>query len=198
MWNRLKRPLQAVLLLALVALCAWAAFPVQQKIHLGLDLQGGGSFLLQLQTTPDVPKITNDVQNQVELVVQNRINALGVSEPVITKVGSDRLLVQLPALNSQEIDNAETLLKQTAKLDFKIIPDNVSKHIAADPKYAASLGPYNDSGPVVYSGAELKSAAPGFGPGGQPEVDFRTKDPTKFAKITRDNMGKPLGIFLDK
>ena len=82
MWNKLKRPLQAVLLLALVGLCAWAVSPIQKKIHLGLDLQGGARVLLQLDTTKDVPQITSDVQNQVELVIQNRVNGLGVSEPV--------------------------------------------------------------------------------------------------------------------
>ncbi|MBV9409210.1 MAG: protein translocase subunit SecD, partial [Candidatus Eremiobacteraeota bacterium] len=88
MWNKLKRPLQAVLLLALVGLCVWAVLPIQKKIHLGLDLQGGARVLLQLDTTKDVPKITTDVQNQVELVVQKRVNGLGVSEPVISKAGT--------------------------------------------------------------------------------------------------------------
>ncbi|MBV8354744.1 MAG: hypothetical protein JO101_05460, partial [Candidatus Eremiobacteraeota bacterium] len=50
MWSRFKTPLKAGLLLALVALCLWAVAPVQQKIHLGLDLRGGVRVLLQLQT----------------------------------------------------------------------------------------------------------------------------------------------------
>ena len=78
MWNKLKRPLQAVLLLAVVGLCIWAILPIQQKIHLGLDLQGGARVLLELQTTKEVPVITDDIQNQVETVVQNRVNGMGV------------------------------------------------------------------------------------------------------------------------
>ncbi len=69
MWNKLKRPVQAVLLLAVVGLCIWAILPIQQKIHLGLDLQGGARVLLQLEPTKEVPTITDDVQNQVETVV---------------------------------------------------------------------------------------------------------------------------------
>ena len=46
-------------------------------------------------------------------------------------------------------------------------------------------GAYKDSGPVVYSGSELKSASPGFGQGGEPQVNFTTKDPKKFADMTR-------------
>jgi preprotein translocase subunit SecD len=197
MWNKLKRPLQAVLLLALVGLCIWAILPVQKKIRLGLDLQGGARVLLQLQTTPDVPKITSDIQNQVELVIQNRVNNMGVSEPVITRVGTDRLLVEVPAVKNA--DELERLLKEAAVLEFKIMPPQVEQRATTDKKYANDPnGAYKASGPVVYTGAELKSASPGFGPGGQPEVDFQTKNPTKFAKLTRDNMGKLLAIFLDK
>ena len=93
MWNKLKRPLQAVLLLAVIGLCLWAILPIQQKIHLGLDLQGGVRVLLELQPTDTIKTITPDIQSQVEQVVQNRVNGLGVSEPVITKVGNNRLLV---------------------------------------------------------------------------------------------------------
>ncbi|GAC1572759.1 MAG: protein translocase subunit SecD [Candidatus Elarobacter sp.] len=197
MWNKLKRPLQAILLLALVGLCVWAIVPLQTKIHLGLDLQGGARVLLQLNTTKDVPRITPEVQNQVELVVDKRVNSLGVSEPVISKAGSDRLLVEVPAVKNA--DQLETLLKQVAVLEFKIEPPQVSARARADKKYAEDPnGAYKDSGAVVYSGSELKSAAPGFGQGGEPQVDFTTKNPQKFAKMTSDNMGKIMGIFLDK
>src|ERR1700676_653718 len=98
MWNKLKRPLQAVLLVALVGLVVWAIVPIQKKIHLGLDLQGGARVLLQLNTTKDVPRITPAVQNQVELVIDRRVNSMGVSEPVISKVGTDRLLIEVPAV----------------------------------------------------------------------------------------------------
>jgi len=197
MWNKLKRPLQAVLLLALVGLCVWAIVPIQKKIHLGLDLQGGARVLLQLETTKDVPQITNDVQNQVQLVIENRINGMGVSEPIISKSGSNRLLVELPAV--QNADELERLLKETAVLDFKICPMPVVQKAESNKKYADDPnGAYKDCGPVVYSGAELKRAAPGFGQGGEPQVDFWTKNPTKFATLTRDHMNQQLTIFLDK
>jgi len=197
MWNKLKRPLQAVLLLALVGLCAWAVTPIQKKIHLGLDLQGGARVELQLETTKDVPQITADVQNQVEGVIERRVNTLGVSEPVISKVGTNRLLVEVPALkNADELDK---LLKEAAVLDFKICPPQVAQRADSDKKYANNInGAYKDCGPVVYSGAELKSASPGFGQGGEPQVNFITKNPTKFANLTRDHMNQLLSIFLDR
>jgi len=198
MWNKLKRPLQAVLLLTLVGLCIWAIVPIQTKIHLGLDLQGGARVLLQLETTKDVPQITAEAQNQVEAVIERRVNTLGVSEAVISKVGSNRLLVEVPAVKNA--DELERLLKEAAVLDFKICPPKVRDRAEVEKKTYADdpNGAYKDCGPIVYSGAELKSAHPGFGPGGQPQVDFTTKNSTKFAQLTRDHMGQLLTIFLDK
>jgi preprotein translocase subunit SecD len=197
MWNRLKTPLKALFIAAIVALCVWAVMPIQQKIHLGLDLQGGVRVLLQLNPSKDVPSINAQVQSQVEQVVQNRVNGLGVSEPVISKVGTDRLLVELPAVKNP--DEAVSVLKDVAVLEFKIVPEKVRERADADQKYANDPGgAYKDSGPTVYSGADLKGAQPSFGPSGQPQIVFQTKNPAKFGKVTQENLGKALGIFLDK
>ncbi len=188
--------------MALVALCVWAIVPIQSKIHLGLDLQGGARVLLQLQTTPEVPKITPDIQNQVEQVVDRRVNSLGVAEPVITREGTDRLLVEVPALKNS--DELEALLKKSAVLEFKIVPPQVDQRAAQIPDYGkrigkyANHGAYDDAGPDVYTGAELKHASNGFGQAGQPEVDFTTKNPTKFAQMTQKYRGQLMAIFLDK
>jgi len=197
MWNKVKRPLQAVLLLVIVAACVYAIVPIQQKIHLGLDLQGGVRVLLELEPTDTVKTITSDVQSQVEQVVQTRVNSLGVSEPVITRIGTNRLLVELPAVKNP--DEAERLLKEAAVLEYKIIPPKVSARARTDLKYAADPnGAYKDSGDVVYTGAEMKSASPSFGQAGSPEISFSLKDAQKFGKLTQANIGKQLGIFLDK
>jgi preprotein translocase subunit SecD len=183
--------------LGTVALCLYLILPLQTKIKLGLDLQGGVRVLLQLNTSPEVPKITRQVQSQVELVIQNRINGLGVSEPVITPVGDDRILVELP--NVKNPDEAVRTLKDVAKLDFKIVPPKVNQRALSDKKYADDPnGAYKDSGPIVYSGADLKGAQAAFDQSNNPKIDFQTKDPAKFGKMTQDNMGKLLGIFLDK
>jgi preprotein translocase subunit SecD len=197
MWQRIQTPLKGVALLAVAALCLYAILPVQQKIHLGLDLQGGVRVLLELQPTKEVPKITRAVQNQAAEVVQLRVNGLGVAEPVITSVGDNRILVELP--NVKNPDDAVRTLKEVAKLDFKIIPPAVYNRTQGDKKYAQDPnGAYKDSGPIVYSGADLKGAQAAFDPGGQPKIDFQTKDGAAFGKLTSENMGKFLGIFLDQ
>jgi preprotein translocase subunit SecD len=197
MWNKLKRPLQAVLLLAVVGVCLWAILPIQQKIHLGLDLQGGVRVLLELQPTDTIKTITPEIQGQVEQVVQNRVNGLGVAEPVITRVGTNRLLVELPA--AKDPDEVERQLKEAAVLDFKIVPQQVDAKIRADKAYGQNPdGAYKDSGAIVYSGADLKGAQAAYGQAGEPQINFQTKDPKKFGDLTQKYMGQLLGIFLDK
>ncbi len=210
-WNTLKTPFKALVILAVVALSVWAILPVQQKIRLGLDLQGGSRLLLQLYPTAEVPKITTQVQAQTREVIDRRINGLGVAEPSISNVGSDRILVELP--NVKNPDEAERVLKEVAVLEYKIVPPEVQQrgdaavaalanpNISAKAKAAAEAyvarGAYDASGPVVYSGKDLKAAQAGFDQSGQPNVLFQTKDPAKFGKLTTANLGKFLGIFLD-
>src|SRR5215469_7707538 len=175
-WNKLKTPVKALVILALTGLSIWQILPIDKKIHLGLDLQGGARLLLQMYPTADVPQITSQVQAQTREVIDRRINGLGVAEPSISNVGSDRILVELP--NVKNPDQAEQALKQVAVLDYKIVPPEVNakataaqqlldakagtaKQRAEAEAYVAQ-GAYDASGPVVYSGKDLKSAQAGF------------------------------------
>jgi preprotein translocase subunit SecD len=210
-WNTLKSPFKALVIVAIVAVSLWAILPVQQKIHLGLDLEGGSRLLLQLYPTTEVPTITTQVQAQTREVIDRRINGLGVAEPSISNVGSDRILVELP--NVKNPDEAERVLKEVAVLAYKIVPPDVEQKaqgalaVLASPNAPAkdkaqaeayvANGAYDASGPVVYSGKDLKAAQAGFDQSNQPNVLFQTKDPAKFGKLTTANLGKFLGIFLD-
>ncbi|MBV8372822.1 MAG: hypothetical protein JOY69_06145, partial [Candidatus Eremiobacteraeota bacterium] len=53
-WNNLKTPFKALVIIAVIVLSVWSIVPLQQKIHLGLDLQGGSRLLLQLYPTAEV------------------------------------------------------------------------------------------------------------------------------------------------
>ncbi len=197
MWRKLQPWLKGLSVLGIVALCLYLILPIQNKIKLGLDLQGGVRVLLELRPSPEVPKIDKTIQAEVEQVIQNRINGLGVAEPVITPVGSDRILVELP--NVKDPDEAVRTLKEVAKLDFKIVPEAVNERALRDKKYAADPnGAYKDSGPIVYSGADLKGAQPAYDQSNNPKIEFQTKDAKKFGELTQTNMGKLLGIFLDR
>ncbi|MBV9027176.1 MAG: hypothetical protein JO311_01045, partial [Candidatus Eremiobacteraeota bacterium] len=210
-WKILRAPFKALVIVAVCAVSIWAILPVQAKIHLGLDLQGGARLLLQLYPTEEVPQITSQVQAQTREVIDRRINGLGVAEPSISNVGTDRILVELPAVKNP--DQAEQVLKQVAVLQYKIVPFDVmqkaeaanatlknpnvsAKDKAAAEKYVAETA-YKLSGNVVYSGKDLKSAQASYDQGGRPNILFQTKDPAKFGKLTAANVQKPLGIFLD-
>jgi len=197
-WNRLQNPMKALVVLAIAGFCIWAILPIQKKIHLGLDLQGGVRVLLQLNPNAQVPRVNSQVQAEVEQVIQNRINGLGVTEPVITRVGGDRLMVELPQVKNP--DEATKTLKEVAQLEFKIVPDAIAARADRDPKYARDpKGAYKDSGAVVYSGAELKNAVSGYqSSSNNPVIYFYTKNPRKFGDLTQKNLGRRLGIFLDQ
>jgi preprotein translocase subunit SecD len=198
MWLRLKPWVTGGFIAGIVALCLYLVLPIQSKIKLGLDLQGGVRVLLQLEPSPEVPQINRQIQGQVMQVIDARINGLGVAEPQISTVGNDRILVELP--NVKNPDEAVRSLKDVAKLDYKIMPTAVYERSMSDKKYASDPnGAYKDSGPIVYSGADIKSAASAPSQSGTGwRIEFETKDPEKFGKMTQANLGKELGLFLDK
>lgn len=106
------------LVLALIVVLVIAAITVLVKIpiQLGLDLQGGAQLTIQVKPTAEIKKITTEELEGVLRVIENRVNGLGVSEPVVQTVGSDQILVQLPGVNDPQ--QAERVLGGTAQLDF--------------------------------------------------------------------------------
>lgn len=105
--------------LVLIAILLLAAITVLVTIpiRLGLDLQGGAQLTIQIKTTNEIKQITPEMLEGVESVVRNRIDALGVAEPVVQTVGKDQILVQLPGVNDPK--QAERVLGGTAQLDFR-------------------------------------------------------------------------------
>ena len=213
-WNTFKPFVKALVIAGVVAYSLWACLPIDTKIHLGLDLQGGSRLLLQLSPTAESGPITSDIQAQTRQVIDQRINSLGVTEPQISNVGSTRILVELP--NVKNPDQAEQLLKQVAVLEYKIMPPEVEAkaeqalQIVNNPKLGGfsakqraqaqayvEQGAYAASGKVVYTGKELQSASPGFDQSGNPDITFITKNPSKFFDLTKANLGKLLAVFLD-
>ena len=103
--------------LILVLVIASVTVLSQIPIRLGLDLRGGSQLTIQLQTSEEVPTIDERVMEGVLKIVENRVNALGVSESVVQSLGQDQILVQLPGVNDPE--QAERVLGGTAQLDFR-------------------------------------------------------------------------------
>ncbi len=120
-----KRILGSVLTVLAVAFCLQTVNPPSEKIRLGLDLQGGTSFLIRLD--PPVAEngerraITRDMVEQAMEAIRKRIDTFGVSEPIITPQGTDRILVQIPGLDAAKIAEAREQLRKVAKLEFKLV-----------------------------------------------------------------------------
>jgi len=126
-------------LLALIIVLVIAAIVaiVQIPVPLGLDLQGGSQLTIQVKPTAEIKQITERELEAVKKVVEGRINSLGVSEPVIQTVGSDKILVQLPGVNDPE--QAERVLGGTAQLEFRTQKPNTETQLFAFQSSRAEL-----------------------------------------------------------
>ena len=102
-----------------------AGYLVNNSIKLGLDLQGGMHLVLEVDD-PQGEMSTeerSDAIDRAERILRTRIDEFGVEEPLIQKIGSDRIIVELPGIDDQ--DRAKSLIQQSAFLEFKlVVPTN--------------------------------------------------------------------------
>lgn len=115
-----KRTIGLVLTVLLMAMCIEAIIPPAQKIRLGLDLRGGTSFLLRL-VGEGGEEITPTTLDQAIEVIRKRVDQFGVSEPVIASQGRDRILVQIPGLDTKQLAQTKEQLQRVAKLEFALV-----------------------------------------------------------------------------
>ncbi len=92
----------------------------KRSIHLGLDLVGGMHLTLEVDKTELTAEQARDAGDRALEVIRNRIDQFGVFEPIIQKVGQDRILVQLPGVDRER---AKGLIGQTAQLTFQLVAE---------------------------------------------------------------------------
>ena len=119
-----KRALGLSLIVLLVVLCLLSVYPPAQKIVLGLDLKGGTEFLIRLVKENKDAIISPKAQETAVEVIRSRVDKFGVGEPVISRVGEDQILVQIPGLSTAQINEARERLQTVAKLEFKSVYPN--------------------------------------------------------------------------
>ncbi len=198
--NRLAFLRGLVFILAVVVALTYLG--LSREVRLGLDLKGGTQLTLQALPTQEVPEITPEVMQGVEAVVQQRINGLGVTEPLIQISGRDRLFVQLPGV--ADPDRAVALLGDTAQLEFRkglvpvsALPRNEQGEVTAGENPEALFER------VGLTGDLLRNAYPQAPRRGSQSwevlLEFKPEGAEKFAQLTRElaGTGRPLGIFLD-
>lgn len=98
--------------LVLAAIALLTQFPLNQ----GLDLKGGARLTLQVQPTEEITTISPENLSDAKRVIENRVNGLGVAEPVVQTVNPDKIVVQLPGVSDPQ--QAERVLGETAQLEF--------------------------------------------------------------------------------
>jgi preprotein translocase subunit SecD len=169
-WTKTLR-VASVFIVIFVALLL--SLPLKEKINLGLDLQGGSNIILECVDTPNAP-VDNDAVDRALEIIRNRIDQLGVSEPLIQRQGERRILVQLPGV--EDPDTAAGIIGKTALLEFK-----------------------NEKGETQLTGANLINAKASFDQFSRSVVliEFDKIGAKEFGEATKNNVGKMLSITLD-
>jgi len=192
---------------ALVIFCVWQIVPLQEKISLGLDLQGGMHLVLKVDTSQIPEKDRADAADRALEVIRNRVDQFGVKEPSIQRQGEDEIVVQLPGITDRA--RALELIGRTAQLQFKLVsddPEKLNQALAGTPPAGYELKQVENEELLLeqeasMTGDALVDAQMDYDQSrfNQPYVSF-TLSPQwsrRFARLTRANIGKRLAIVLD-
>src|SRR5256884_297644 len=212
-----KRLLAMTLTLLLVIFSIWGNWPPEKKIRLGLDIKGGTSFLIRL--VKGDKEVTKGMLGQAVEVIRKRVDYFGSGEPIISPVGVDRILIQIPGLDTAKIQEARDQLSRVARLEFRMVyPDNgkrlqdidASKDVIP-PDYRIEVYKMTAEGnekpreerllvkkKADLGGEHVSHASAGYGnEGWEVRLDFDSEGAKRFGDITAANVGHRFAIVLD-
>jgi preprotein translocase subunit SecD len=178
---------------------ALAADGSSRKIEtkLGLDLQGGLQVEYRVVPAGGKTPTAADV-DVVKQIIERRVNATGVSEPVVLTSGSDRIVVEVPGISDTEA--IRKLVGQTGRLDFVPLPAaSYGNATNPGPRTATEGQPLPTQEQVLFSGDQVTSANVATDQQGRRVVAFRLGDDgaKKFATYTSEHVGEFFAIVLD-
>lgn len=179
-----------------------AASVLNKDFHI-LDLaeSGPNEFLLTLPER-EIYNIKKSALDQNITTLRNRVNELGVAEPVIQKQGDSRIVVQLPGV--QDTARAKELLGTTATLEYRLVDvehdvkSAIEGHVPVGSRlyYDKNGAPILLKRSVIVTGDQITDASSGLDQDGSSAV-FITLDgigAKKMGKMTQDNIGKPMAV----
>jgi len=165
-------------------------------LKLGLDLQGG-THLVYEGDLKDIPSdAQSDAMASARDVIERRVNAFGVSEPLVQVSGSNRIIIELPGV--KDINEAISLIGQTPFLEFR--EENPNPTLTPDAEGKVSVNPTDLYMATGLTGKQFKRAVLTFNPQtGVPQISlqFDAEGTKLFSEITSRNVGKRVAIFLD-
>ncbi|HLT63341.1 MAG TPA: protein translocase subunit SecD [Pseudohongiella sp.] len=157
-----------------------------------------GQFILDLTMTPEsIQQMQEDTLRANQTTILNRVDSLGVAEPVVQRQGANRLVVQLPGV--QDTAQAKRILQRIATLEFHLEAE------AGAP--ASSYTVYDYQGQqirvdntVILQGDRISNVRSALDQYGQPQVviNLDAQGGEQFNRITRENIGRPMDILLNE
>ncbi|MDF3057914.1 MAG: protein translocase subunit SecDF [Rariglobus sp.] len=192
------------------------------RLQLGLDLKGGVAFTLETSETAETANMGEGEREEklskaIE-IIGDRINGLGVTEPIIRAVGNNRIEVQLPGVNTKDNPEIVANVQKPARLEFRLVhegtgPMRESPGIDQIPPGYEVLSVDEDGkrggAPETYyylvkripemTGKNVENAGARMDEFGRYEIQlsFDAEGAEMFAKVTSANVGRLLGIVLD-
>jgi len=167
------------------------------------DLDESGAYLLRVSLKPEAEKRIQDAAVQQNLVtLRNRVNELGVAEPVIQQQGSDRVVVQLPGV--QDTARAKDILGRTATLEVRMVDETRQAVPGGVAPFGTEMFRDRDGGvllvkkQVILTGERINDAQPGFDENNNAAVHINLDGVggRLFKEATRENVGKRMAIIL--
>jgi preprotein translocase subunit SecD len=175
--------------------------------ELGISVRDEGQdFFVRVFMTPEEERTSRRLALEQNITtLRNRVNALGVSEPVIQQQGERRIVVELPGV--QDPGKVKDLLGATATLEYRLAVGDLSQALEAERSGRAPAGtslyrerngqPILLKRQVIVTGDEMTSASAGFDQqSGQAAVfvNLDSKGARRMRNVTTDNVGKPMAV----
>jgi len=175
-----------------------------RQFRLGLDLSGGTQLTYRADLSSIQESEVADSMAALRDTIERRVNLFGVAEPIVqteksgvfAETREERLIVELPGVT--ETEEAIRLLGETPVLEFRMMKENAERGVEITPETIPLLFES-----AAITGRHLKSSQLQFDQGtaaiGEPVVvlNFNGEGKRVFAELTRENVGRIFGIFLD-
>ncbi len=194
---------------AVILIAVLAAFPLKERINLGLDLKGGMHLVLEVEVDKLDANARQDAVERAIEILRNRIDSLGVAEPVIQRQGLNQIIVQLPGITDR--GRALAVIGQVAQLEFSLVepsPELLRQALEGNvPQGYLLKWMKGKNEPILIhatpelTGEAIEDARVDFDSEGfaQPKVAlaFKAAGARKFGEITRAHVNDRLAIVLD-